>query len=272
MILMDLHVHPTPWQDNGQNYRTCVESAIRNGVSILGFAEHGPACHPHPKYRGLESPEMGPYVENILALKEEFRDQIQIFCGLELDYVPAKLKDYQELKDIYSFDYFLASVHLIDDWHVDDPESLPKSKHRNANPSTLYWLYYREVIAAADTGLFQALSHLDYIRRSLPHPPGQPPEFTHDLFVEVAQEISKREIAVEINTRGKSIPSSAEFHPTEPFLKQLVQAGAHFTLGSDAHEPSRVGDALPQARSLLRDLGVERLCYFRKGETVQVEI
>jgi len=272
MILMDLHVHPTPWQNGGQGYRTCVESAIQNQVSILGFAEHGPACHPHPKYRGLEPAEIEPYLLEVQKLKEEYRDQIQIFCGLELDYMPAKLDYYLKLKRGYPFDYFLASVHLIDDWHVDDPDSLPKSKHRNADPPTLYWLYYQQVMAAADTGLFHALAHLDYLRRSLPHPPAHPPGFARDLFAEVASEIAASGIAVEINTRGMFIPSSAEFHPTVPFLQQLIRAGVQFTLGSDAHEASRVGDALPWARSLLRDLGVEDLCYFRNGETLRVEI
>jgi histidinol-phosphatase (PHP family) len=272
MILMDLHVHPTPWENGVHGYRTYVESAIQNGVSILGFAEHGPACHPHPKYRGLEPPEIEPYVLEIQKLKEEYRSQIQIFCGLELDFMPDRLGYYQELKESYPFDYFLASVHLIDDWHVDDPSSLPASEHRNADPQTLYWLYYRQVKAAADTGMFQALSHVDYIRRSLPHPPDQPPEFAHDLFDEVAHEISSNGIAVEINTRGMFIPSSAEFHPTMPFLHHLIRAGVPFTLGSDAHEANRVGDALPQARGLLRDLGVENLFYFKKGGVLQVEI
>jgi len=272
MILMDLHVHPTPWENGGQGFHAYVESATRNQVSILGFAEHGPACHPHPKYRGLEPPEIEAYVLEVQKLKDEFSGQIQIFCGLELDYMPAKLEYYQDLKQNHPFDYFLASVHLVDDWHVDDPESLPKSKHRNADPPTLYWLFYQQVMAAADTGLFQALSHIDYIRRSLPHPPGQPPEFAHDLFAEVANEISASGIAVEVNTRGMFIPSSAEFHPTAPLLQQLIRAGARFTLGSDAHEANRVGDALAQAHSLLRNLGVESLCYFRKWETLQAEI
>ena len=272
MILMDLHVHPTPWENGAQGYRTYIESALQNEVSLLGFAEHGPACHPHPKYRGLEPPEIETYVMEIQKLKEEYRSEIQIFCGLELDYFPAKLSYYQELKASYPFDYFLASVHLIDDWHVDDPDSLPMSKHRNADPPTLYWLYYREIVAAADTGLFQALSHLDYIRRSLPHPPGQPPDFARDIFAETATEIAARGIAVEINTRGMFIPSSPEFHPTMPFLQQLIRAGARFTLGSDAHEANRIGDALPQARNLLRNLEVEDLCYFSNGETLRVEI
>jgi len=272
MILIDLHVHPTPWQRGPGAFHSFTEAAIRNGIDILGFAEHGPACHPDARYRGLEDDEMEGYVRQVLDTKKEFAGEIQIFCGLELDYIPQKSRYYQELKETYPFDYFLGSVHLIDDWHIDDPASIKVSRHWNKDAATLYWLYYQQVIAAAKTGLFQGLAHLDYIRRSLPHPPGQPPEFARDLFAEVAEEVAASGVVVEINTRGVTIAESAEFHPTRPFLKQLVLAGAPFTLGSDAHKVQRVGDGLKAARSLLRNEGVARLCYFIGGEQYEAEI
>lgn len=271
MILLDLHVHPTPRERGPGAFRAYAEAAMQRGISILGFAEHGPACHSDPRYRGLEENEMEDYVREVLAAKGEFAGQIQIFCGLELDYIPKKLRYYEKLKERYPFDYFLVSVHLIDDWHVDDPASIKISKHRHKDLPSLYWLYYQQVIAAAKTGLFQGLAHIDYLRRSLPHPPGKPPDFTRDLFAEVAEEIAKCGVAVEVNTRGREIEASSEVHPTMPFLKQLVTAGAKFTLGSDAHDVSRVGDGLKEMRGMLRDEGVGRLVYFRGFETREIE-
>ncbi len=257
MILTDLHTHPTPWNQRADIYSVFVQMALNRGINILGFSEHGPPCHSHPRYRGLEEAEMADYCRAVAAVKAAYAGKIQIFCGLELDYLPHKIRIYEGLRSKYPFDYFLGSVHLIDDWHLDDPDSLSASRHRLKSPSDLYWLYYEQVIAAAESGVFHSLAHLDYLRRSLPHPPCQPPDFTQDLFAEVAEKISRTGTAVEVNSHGLRLASAQELHPTAALLRQLILAGVKFTLGSDAHEPERVGEGLQKAQNALREQALE---------------
>lgn len=272
MIVTDLHVHPTPWRHGQGAFHSFAEAAVRRGVDILGFAEHGPPPDPDPRFRGLEESEIAQYVQQVEEIKQELKGQIQVFCGLELDYQPEKLKLHDEIKKNYPLDYFLVSVHIIDDWYVDDPESVASSMHGQKELSELYHLYYQRVLEAGQTGLFEGFAHLDYVRRSLPHPPGNPPDFTRDLFPSVAEEISRMGVAVEINTRGLTRERMREVHPTRSLLKQLVRSGARFIMGSDAHELERIGEGLKEARNILTAEGVDSVCYFKKGQILEVEI
>ena len=272
MIRTDLHVHPSPWRHGQGAFRQFAQAAITGGVDILGFSEHGPPCDPDLRYRGLEISQIEEYVIEVKKVKDEFKGFIQIFCGLELDYQPQYLESYRKLKEEFPFDYFLGSVHSINDWHLDSPDTLSKSVHRDKSHEDLYRLYYQQISEAAQCGLFDGLAHLDYIRRSLPHPPGEPPDFSRDVFEEIAQEIASNGLAVEVNTRGLLIPEMREVYPTRPLMKCLARAGVRFTIGSDAHDEYRIGEGYRSAKMLLMEEGQRDVLYFRRGEVFEVEI
>lgn len=272
MIRTDLHVHPSPWKHGQGAFRRFAQAAIARGVDILGFSEHGPPCHPDDRYRGLELSQIDDYVYEVEKVKTEYQGFIQIFCGLELDYEPSLLEQYRKLREELPIDYFFGSVHIIDDWHIDTPGSVDNSIHRGKSPQELYRLYYNRVIEVTQCGLFHGLAHIDYIRRSLPHPPRNPPPFSLELFDEIAQEISRSGLTVEINTRGIRIEEMREIHPTKPLLTRLVRAGVRFTIGSDAHEENRIGDGMIEAKNILREMGRDSVFYFNDGIPMEVMI
>lgn len=272
MIYADLHVHPSPWRFGQSAYRSFARTAIARGVDILGFAEHGPPCDPDPRYCGLDEKEIESYISSVETTKSELGGQIQIFCGLELDYHPPFLDLYRRLKAEYPFDYFLASVHIIDDWHLDTPDSLSASVHRHKTEEDLYRLYYSTVMEAAQTDLFDGFAHLDYIRRSLPHLPGEPPAFSREIFEEAAYQLAAKDVAVEINTRGLSIRAIQEVYPTRPLLKTLARTGVRFMAGSDAHEVDRLGDGFNVVRHILAEEGRGHTTYFKGKQPFEAEI
>jgi histidinol-phosphatase (PHP family) len=269
MIHTDLHVHPTPWKFGHNTYRTFAEAAYTRGVDVLGFAEHGPPCDPDPRYRGLEEGEMESYFRSVETVKQEFSEKLQIFCGLEMDFQPGLLEQLRNLREQYPFDYCLASVHIIDDWHLDTPGSLSLSQHRNKSEEELYRLYYSRIEEAAQSGLFEGFAHLDYIRRSLPHSSGNPPDYALTIFEGVAAQITARGLTVEINTRGLTVDSMREVYPTLPFLRILARAGVSITAGSDAHEANRIGEGFGAVRQALWDIGLSESTYFIKGKPLK---
>ncbi|MCX6639794.1 MAG: histidinol-phosphatase [bacterium] len=272
MILVDLHTHPTPWMNGPGAFRSFAEMAASRGIAILGFSEHGPAESGNPRYRGLDAGELDRYFDAAQQVREEFKGTLQIFCGLELDFLPERLESYWKLSESIPFDYFLASVHQIDDWHVDDANSLKTSKHRHKSQEQLYRLYYDQVAAAAESRLFDGIAHIDYLRRTLPHPVQTPPQFALDLFTELSERISRSHVVVEVNSRGLRVEAMQEIHPSRPFLKALVRAGVRFTTGSDAHKDIRIGEGLREARSILRQEGVTEICYIKRHQVLEVGV
>ena len=70
--------------------RDYVESAIRGGIRLLGFSDHVPypfSTGHHSGYR-VAVADTETYVSEILALREEYKDKIQIFIGYEAEYFP----------------------------------------------------------------------------------------------------------------------------------------------------------------------------------------
>ena len=73
-----------------------VQAAIKAGYKILGFSDHGPYKHiPSPGLR-MDWEQLDDYIESLTALKEKYKDQIEIHIGLETEYY----SEYHEEKDL----------------------------------------------------------------------------------------------------------------------------------------------------------------------------
>ena len=74
MKIIDLHNH-TKFSYDGQNTaREIIENAVLNRVDAIAITDHQFSI----------GDKIGEYIEEINALKVEFRDKITVFCGLEI--------------------------------------------------------------------------------------------------------------------------------------------------------------------------------------------
>ena len=126
MQTFNVHTHSI-YSDGKSTPREMVEEAIRQGLTKLGFSEHGPL--PFPTTFAVKAENMPNYVAEIAALKEEFKDRIEILCGLETDYVPGVSEPFAKTKEKYHLDYVIGGVHLVGQsanpeelWFIDGPK------------------------------------------------------------------------------------------------------------------------------------------------------
>ena len=92
----NLHTHSI-YSDGKSQPREIVEEAIRQGMTTLGFSEHSPLPFDHTF--SVKSADMPRYVAEIAQLKEEFKDKIDIYCGLEADYLTGVSEPFAVTKD-----------------------------------------------------------------------------------------------------------------------------------------------------------------------------
>ena len=102
--------------------REYIEKAIEAGMEILGFSDHAP--YPYPEgyvadYKMLPS-GLEDYVNTILDLKREYRDQIDIRLGMEAEYYPAMWERFLSLVEPYPIEYLLLGQHFLGN-EYDDP-------------------------------------------------------------------------------------------------------------------------------------------------------
>ncbi len=134
-----------------------VEKAIEVGAREIWFTDHAPFPGDVFNDRMLME-ELPDYVSTLRALKEQYKDRIEIKIGLEIEYLPKFHNYYEELRDSGAFDIFLLGQHfalLEDGTYTFD--NMDKSGEAKALADAM--------IAGMESGFFQVVAHPDQIFR-----------------------------------------------------------------------------------------------------------
>ena len=149
---VDLHNHTPLCNHATGTPREYVLKAINEGIDIFGFSDHAPMDF-DKKYR-MGFADMPKYEQEILALKDEFKEQIDIRLAYEVDF----LKGYIDKRVLEAkVDYLIGSVHFINRWGFDNPEFIGKWKNQDVD--TIWQEYFNAIKELAKSGHFQIVGH-----------------------------------------------------------------------------------------------------------------
>ena len=268
-MLTDYHLHLRSDEDDrpperaaftAENVDRYLAAAEDAGIGELGCSEH--------VYRFTEALEIWrhPFWE------EQARDDLDAYCefvrttplrlGLEVDYVPGAEDRIANLLDGCDLDYVIGSIHFLGDRAVDHDGYDIWELHGDADA---VWRRYFETLAeSARCGLFDILAHPDLVKlwgRARPQPE-RDPRFYYEPAVEA---IAESGVAVEVSTAGLRRPVE-EIYPAPALATMCVEAGAVFSLSSDAHAPAEVGHAYEGAVAAMREWGIEQIAVFERRE------
>jgi histidinol-phosphatase (PHP family) len=268
-VLTDYHLHLRADDDDrppelaaftAENVERYLAAADEAGIAELGCSEH--------VYRFTAALEIWrhPFWER------QARDDLDAYCefvrttrlrlGLEVDFVPGAEDRIANLVDARDFDYIVGSVHFVGDRAVD--HGAYDIWEAEGDPDAVWRRYFETLAGAARSGLFDVLAHPDLVKmwgRSRPHPE-RDPRFYYEPVVEA---IGESGVAVEVSTAGLRRPVE-EIYPAPGLAEMCVEAGAAFSLSSDAHSPSEVGHAYEQAITAMRDWGIELIAVFERRQ------
>ena len=240
---IDLHNHTPLCNHATGTPREYVLKAISEGIDIFGFSDHNPMDF-DKKYR-MSFEQMAQYEQEILNLKEEFKEQIDIRLAYEVDYLPEYI-DSRVLNA--NVDYLIGSVHFIDKWGFDNPEFIGEYKNRDLDK--LWQDYFDAIEAMAKSGYFNIVGHIDLIKVFN----FKPKKEIKIIAKEAIKAIKKSGMAVEINTAGFRKPVK-EAYPSREILEMCYENSIPITFGSDAHKIEQIGFAYAQAVDLAKDVG-----------------
>lgn len=266
-MLIDYHTHHERCGHAEGSLEDYVKRGITIGLSQLGLSDHMPLLHVDPLtyYPGMAMPmeELPRYVEECLRLKEAYKDRIDLRIGLEGDYIEGYEEQIKEIIDAYPWDYVIGSVHFLGEWDVSDRRQLHEWEHRNREE--VYEAYFRAVGQAAQTGFYSYIGHFDVIKRF-----GYRPDCDYwELERKALDTIKACDLAIELNASGLRMPAN-EMFPGRRALEYCLNSGIQVTIGSDAHQPEKLGEYLDQARFLLSDIGFTHLATFKQRKRIMV--
>lgn len=195
--------------------------------------------------------EFPDYVAMVERARETFAGRLDVRLGLESDFIPGIEPWLKELHGRAQLHHVLGSVHYQMGFY--------RKLYFSGDVFEFQKTYYDHLAQAAETGLFDTLSHPDLIKNERPtewHFPRIQP------FIEKALDrIAATGVAMEINTSGllKSLPEM------NPGLRQLVlmrERAIPVVVGADAHRPDRVADGYEAALRLLGEAGYDEVSVF----------
>lgn len=267
----DLHTHHDRCGHASGTIEDYVKSAIEAGISAIGISDHSPYFahehdHPQPGIAMARS-EFPNYIAEVLRLKAKYEGKIEVLLGVESDYYPDHIDLYRSTYERYPFDYIIGSVHQtrgVSIFNRTRWKKLPEDRHAEEKRH-----YYELIRQSADSGVFQVLGHIDAMK-------GYYPGFAdiagaEDAIDEALRAVARNDIALEINTSGKT-KDCGGWYPTDALLERALHYGADVTFGSDAHVPGRVGDEWDDVQRRLREIGFKRWVYYRQKHKVVVTL
>ena len=265
-MLLDTHAHSDFSMDASYPLETMLQEALRKGLSVFTITDHFDPDYPNPLGEGeIFTMDSGPYLQEVLRLKEKYKGQIELLFGVELGLQPHVAEELRAWVQGLPLDFVIGSSHIVDGRDPYLPGFFDdRSEHDG------YRDYFRTFLP--NLAVYSDLSvygHLDYVVRYGPNKDAdyRPQDFFEILEPSLARMIELG-IGVELNTagwaKGLNMP-----HPHPDILKRYRELGGEIvTIGSDAHLPERIAYGFDRAKDLLRDLGFRYFTYFRERKPV----
>ncbi|GGG05159.1 histidinol-phosphatase HisJ [Paenibacillus abyssi] len=266
-MFIDYHTHHARCGHAVGSLEEYVKRGIEIGLDQIGLSDHIPLLHVDPAtyYPEMAMPmeELPRYVEECFELQGKYKSQIDVRVGLEADYIEGWEEQIERIIKAYPWDYVIGSVHFLGEWDVTDFRQTHGWEGRDK--LEVYERYYDAVQKAAASGLYDYIGHIDVIKRF-----GFKPEEDVTALENAALEAVKRhDLAIELNASGLRMPAK-EMFPGRRMLEYARDIGLPLTIGSDAHQPERLGQYLDEARAQLKEIGFGQLATFKQRKRMMV--
>lgn len=255
----DLHTHHERCGHATGSIRDYIEEAIKNDLDIIGISDHSPFFgEPQEQYKpwvAMAKKEFPLYINEIIKLKKEYQDKINVLVGVESDFFPEYTKIYRDIYNKYPFDYIIGSVHVTNGMDLFNRErwkNICEEKVLNEKE-----IYYNLIQQSAKSGMFDILGHIDALK-------GFYPPFSKvktEIVDRTLKVISECDVVIEVNTSGKT-KDCGGWYPAADILERALYYGVKVTFGSDAHHPNRVADDWDSVRRFLKSIGYKEWFVF----------
>lgn len=233
--------------------------ALALGLTEIGFSDHSPMVRDDFDDWRMRLNQLDDYVAKV-AIARGDHPGLTIRLALEVDFIPGHEDWIRELAARHPWDYFIGSVHYLNDgWDIDNPHKL--SQWRGRDPWEIWSAYAERLSLAAASGLFDIIGHADLAKKFAIYPERD----TLPLFRRFLEAAARAGVAIELNTAGLR-KDCREIYPSRAILAVARELGVPITFGSDAHAPGEVGADFAAAVELARGVGYTECLRFSRRQ------
>ena len=264
MLLSNYHSHCT-FCDGRSAPEDFVKFAISNGFRAYGFSSHSPL--PFETFWNMSATDMPEYLNEINRLKEKYNDRLEIYVGLEIDYLDEtynlSVPYFKELP----LDYRIGSVHFlptssklieenvvcIDGSFAEFKQSV--DRYFDGSIRKLVEKYYESVLKMIEGGGIDIVGHIDkvYMNGQRCDDFAANAAWYKEPLMACLERVAKKGIMVEINT--KNLREKRQTFPHLDLLPTLKKMDIPVVVNSDCHFPDLVNDGRKEAFARLKTAG-----------------
>ena len=250
--MYDSHMHTTLCKHSRGVPADYAKEAEKKGLRGITFTCHSPMPFGWNPGVRMSINQLPQYVDMIEQARDEFAGRVDVRLGMESDYMPGMESWLEDLHRKADFSYILGSVHpQTNEYQAIYLEGFSRLAYEKS--------YFENLANAAETGLFDCLSHPDIVK--IVHPKQYDVADHLDTIRHALDRIARTGIAMELNTSGVNKPYP-EMNPGMEILQEMAKLGIPAVLGSDSHEAYRVGADFDKALDKLESVGYESVSYF----------
>lgn len=248
--------------DGRSSMEEFVRFAITKGLKRYGFSSHAPLPF-LTKWTMLED-DFADYQSEFNRLKTKYCNEIELFLGLEVDYIHNCSDIENEFFCDKTFDYLIGSIHYLDQlsencyWTIDGDLA-----EFNEGLNSLYGgdiklavkRFYEISNFMIVKGGFDIVGHIDKIALNASHYK----DFDHTakwyqkLIGETLNLVKEKGLILEINT--KSMFEKGITYPHQQFYRLINDLQIPIVVNSDCHYPTNVMDGFKATFRALKKAG-----------------
>ncbi len=259
---LDAHLHTDLSPDSDVPIDTYARQAVERGIPEIAITDH---VDFDPSAPAFAHATFAQRERTVRDAAERWADRgVAIRFGVEITWDRRFEADIRAHLASHAYDFVIGSVHV----YRDSPYSAGrvaswvdgKSLHEIIAP------YFDEVTAGARAGLFDAMGHIDFVKRYLaPHVTAADLAGAPELYEPILRALVESGTALEINTSGLR-QVAGETYPSAAIVARYHELGGRaVTVGSDAHRADAFAWGLESGYDSVRSAGFEALT-FRRGE------
>jgi len=224
-----------------------IRRAIDCGVRSMGFSDHIPFRFPdgHESTYRIPVDQVGNYFASLRALREKYKDQIDLKIGFEMEYYPLHFDAMLANARAWGAEYLILGQHFIGNEHPGGFYVALESDGRTDQLEE----YVTCVVEGMHTGVFTYVAHPDLF-----HFKGDMADYEREMR-KICVASRQTGIPLEINLLGIR---AGRHYPVDAFWAIAGQEGCPVTFGFDSHDARAAydGASLSRAQELVRTYGL----------------
>jgi histidinol-phosphatase (PHP family) len=266
---LDAHLHTDRSPDSRVPIDVYAALAEARGITELAITDHVDFDARDPAYDYAAFADRERTVRD--AAERWAARGVQIRFGAELTYNVAWEPDLRDHLRHHRYDYTIGSVH---DW-PDSPyvPSRVGTWAAGRPIDVVVGPYFEQIVAAARSGLFDTIGHLDVVKRYLyPHITPADLAARPDLFEPALAALAGSGTALEVNTSGLRHRVGETYPAPWAVARFRELGGERVVAGSDAHRSDWFAWGLEAGYRVLSEAGFLQLAFRRGGDPVNIEL